>query len=327
METVCRSLRWRNELGFSNHFPHFPLLLFGHFCQDRYSSPYGVDPVLQLPSVSLSASNMVGFGPTNQTILQADLTSYLDTLHDILRKKRKRKGLRELIDSIQSFPAGWSHSVYLVQLSSAIQWHPALAEYGTSASPTHDVYLVSVPHPQWPASFKHWSLYSQGSFFHLVLHKDGIRLQVDPFTLEHAKSELESIDWQIRCDNVHRLNAHAASNGHVPMIAFGIGQTQFNLTQIEDLAHFVVSQFRGYTIQEKNCHLFALSLGTRVLMTKGAGTIFVGTRAQIAHWDLMATVGERPSPYTQADGFLLRAPSHGRSCSTKHSLMQADVYP
>jgi hypothetical protein len=97
------------------------------------------------------------------------------------------------------------------------------------------------------------------------------------------------------------------------MTAYNIGQTQFNVTQMKGLAEYITSQLQEYSRQEKNCQLFALSLGTRVLMTKGAGTIFVGTKAQIANWDLTATIGEQSSPYSQEEGFLLRAPSSGRS--------------
>lgn len=102
------------------------------------------------------------------------------------------------------------------------------------------------------------------------------------------------------------------------MIAYNIGQTQFNVTQMKGLAQFIFNAFDKYTKHEKNCQLFALSLATRVLMTKGVGTIFVGTRAQIAHWDIMATIGEQSSPYNQEEGFLLRAPSHGKSVSLEY---------
>jgi len=251
------------------------------------------------------------FGPANQAILQTDLKDYMDTLHDILRKEYKRKKHQELMDRIRILPGGWSTSVYLIQLQFAIRWHSALAQYGASSTPLHDLYLVSTPHTVWPASFKHWSLYSQSTFFHLILQGDKPYFQIDRFTIEQLQSQLDCIDWQVRCDNVHRLNTHVAQNRHIPMIAFNIGQTQFSVAQIECLAQAISEQFEKYTKWEQNCQLFALSISERVVMTKGVGTIFVGTRAQIAHWDTMATNCEHSSPFSQEEGYLLRDPSHG----------------
>jgi hypothetical protein len=253
--------------------------------------------------------------PTNQSILQADLSNYLDTLHDINRKDAEHQGLRNLIRRITIRPAGWSNSIVLSGVQHAIRWHSALAEYGTSAIPLHDVYLVSIPEWAWTTSSRHWSLYSQGSFFHLVTGKDGPHLKIDTLTLEKIRSELDSIQWQVRCDNVHRMIAHAARDRHIPLVAYNIGQTQFNVAQMKCLAEFICGTFEEYTKQEKNCHLFVLSLAIRVLMTKGVGTIFVGTRAQIAYWDITTSSGEQSTPYCQEEGFLLRAPSHGRSVS------------
>ena len=161
------------------------------------------------------------------------------------------------MDRIRILPGGWSTSVYLIQLQFAIRWHSALAQYGASSTPLHDLYLVSTPHTVWPASFKHWSLYSQSTFFHLILQGDKPYFQIDRFTIEQLQSQLDCIDWQ------------------------------------------------------QNCQLFALSISERVVMTKGVGTIFVGTRAQIAHWDTMATNCEHSSPFSQEEGYLLRDPSHG----------------
>lgn len=276
-------------------------------------------------SITASATDIMDVRPTNESILQTDLSSYLDSLDDKLRKTTKEHRIRELIDRITIIPPGWPNSIRLRQLPHAIQWHPALPDYGGSTTPLRDVYLVSIPHWSWPTSFKHWSLYSQGSFFHLVLRQNGVDVPIETFTMEEVESELESLKWQIQGDNVHRLNAYAAPDRQIPMVAYSIGQTQFNATQIECLAKGISSAFDKYSKQEKNCHLFVLSLATRVLMTKGPGTIFVGTRAQIVHWDTISATGKHSSPYSQEEGYLLRAPSHGRSPSIQRSHVHADV--
>jgi hypothetical protein len=132
--------------------------------------------------------------PPNRAILPEDISNNLITLHDPqIRENADRKGVLRLKDRIAITPVGWSNSFFLKQLPHAVQWHPALAEYDTSGSSLHDVHLVSVSHSHWPVSFNHWSLYSQGSFFHLVLHEGGPRLQIDAFTTEQAKAELDAI--------------------------------------------------------------------------------------------------------------------------------------
>jgi hypothetical protein len=286
-----------------------------HFCYRLYDK---TALALQQSLVTFGASKIMESRPTNQEILQVDLSNNLDTLHDLdMREATERKGLGKSTSRITVILVGWSNSLALAQLSDAIPWHPALAEYGASALPLHDVHLVSVPQTNWPTSFKHWSLYSQGKFFHLVHRNGRPQLQIDPFTIEESKAELDAIRWQVQCDNVHRLNAHAGSR-QIPMIAYNIGQTQFDVSRMECLADHIAKQFKNYTRREKNCHLFVISLATRVLMTKGMGTIFVGTKAQLAHWDLMAASGEESSPYSQGDGFLLRAPNKGKFSSHKH---------
>lgn len=269
--------------------------------------------------MTLGVSNTMDIGPANQIVLQADLSQYLDTVHDKLRKDTKKQGLRKLTNRITIIPVAWHNSFELRQLPHAIQWHPSLPEPGASSIPLRDVYLVSIPHMTWPTSLKHWSLYSQGTFFHLVLRGGRPDLQIDTLTKEQLSSELDCIKEQVRCDNVHRLNAFNAPNRHVPMVAYHVGQTQFNLAQMNCLARFIFERYDRYTKHEMNCHLFALSLGTRVLMTQGLGTIFVGTRAQIVHWDTVAISGEHSFPYRQEDGYLLRAPSRGRSITLECS--------
>ncbi|KAK7967867.1 uncharacterized protein PG986_002144 [Apiospora aurea] len=248
-------------------------------------------------------------GITNQSILQTDLQGYPATFNDVLRKDPGRKGFWGLVDKIKILPDGWSNSVSLSLMVHSIQWHPALPKCDSLAIPVHDVYLVTVPHLGWPTSLRHWSLYSQGCFFHLVLQEDRPCLQLDRFSEEELKEELEDIQWHARCDSIHLWNDF---NGrYTPMIAYHLGQTRFDSTQIESLARFVSSQFTKYTPNRMNCHLFAMSLANRVIMTNSGGTVFVGTRAQIIHWD--TSHGEQPPPFSLETGYLLRAPNRGKS--------------
>jgi hypothetical protein len=267
---------------------------------------------------------MANIVPSNSSALQADLGNDLDTLYDLLtREGMEIKGFRKLSSRINIIPAGWARSAALMNLSHAVRWHPALAEYGASAGPLHDLYLVTTPPSLLPASFKHWSLYCQGRFFHLVLRGGLPKLQINALPLEEVMSEVDSIRLDVRCDNVHRMNAHTG-NRRMPMIAFNIGQTQFNVSQIECLAIEIQGKFEEYTRHAKNCQLFVLSLANRVMMTKGVGTIFVGTKAQIVHWDLTATIGTQSSPFSQEEGFLLRAPNNGKSQLLVYRYIDAD---
>lgn len=250
---------------------------------------------------------------SNQSILKADLKSYPETFHDKLHDDSKSRGLLGLINQIHILPAAYINSRLLSLLAYSLPWHPDLPEHNSLAPPLHEVYLVSIPHSGWPTSLKHWSLYSQGSFFHLVVASgdDQPSLRINTFSLETLKEKLSTFRFHVHCDSVHRWNAWYGTD-HAPMIAYNVGQTKFNASQIADLAAFVIRQIVSYSIEEKNCHLFAISLANRIIMAKGGGAIFVGTRVQIAHWD-MVTSHDRSrisSPHNQEEGYLLRAPGH-----------------
>lgn len=251
---------------------------------------------------------------SNQSILKADLRSYPKTLHDKLHEDCKRRGFRGLIDRIHILPAAYINSSLLSLLAYSLPWHPDLPEHNSLAPPLHEVYLVSIPHWGWPTSLKHWSLYSQGSFFHLVVAsgEDQPSLKINAFSLETLQEKLSIFRFHVHCDSVHRWNAWDPTD-HAPMIAYNVGQTKFNASQISELAAFVISEIGSYSIGEKNCRLFAISLANRIIMAKGGGTIFVGTRVQIAHWDMVTSYDRSKIsiPYNQEEGYLLRAP--GRS--------------
>lgn len=296
---------------FCSQFPSRNTVVFVRPSLSSFSHPVGI-----ITPFAFCAPLIMSARRKKSSILETDLSNYPDTLNDVEvresedRKPKKVLGDRitNLLDQIRIVPKGFRNSGFLSNLSSNIQLHSALPKYGSLSAPLYDIYLVKLPKIDRYFSRQHWSLYTQGKFFHVVLQENNLILRIDPSPVtDKLKQELECQN-----DNVHHLDTLSDRSRHIkPLIAYGIGQTQFHVTQIERIAQLIHHSMEKYTMSYKNCQFFVLWLATRTVMTNGIGIIFVGTKPQIVQWDNMAKHHDLFRPFSQEEGYLLRAPNHG----------------
>ncbi|KAI1629855.1 hypothetical protein EDD37DRAFT_70580 [Exophiala viscosa] len=260
--------------------------------------------------------------PRNSEILGADLTDYPPALNDLYSERPLGKWLDKvfaLADSIPGLPPAWHNSLDLRSIDHSMQFHPGLPDPHPPGDPYHDVYVVSVPHRKWPTSLKHWSLYTQGCFFHLI-RKSAPELKMELVDVNTLDAKLAQLRDEIQGGHFHNsammdrqaVDGLRPSRTNLPLTAYHVGQTVFNLEQLEKIARYTMSRIDTYSLFEKNCHAFTLSMMRRTVMTKRDGTIFTGTKVQIVNWD-MRLKGAGTNAYDQYLGFLISGPRPGTS--------------
>ena len=204
----------------------------------------------------------------------------------------------------------------LVSVMTPYQLHSKLPDLRRDSTLDHDIYLCAVPYLLKGPTLVHWSIYTQGSMFHLR-DKTNTRMDVSQ---QLSLSELDEMLGVIRKDvalgRFHRRKIQRVyprgmdAKDFTPLMAVHVGQTRFDTSQITKIGHWVMSQISRYNFFGQNCHFFALTLLWKIIMTKRDGTIFIGTRAQIANWDFRLRA-RREHPYSQELGFLVSRPEHG----------------
>ena len=255
--------------------------------------------------------------PTNSEILKDRLENYPPTLDGLGDPNSVWTRIGSIVawieDTLLRVPVAWRNSIDLKLLKSSVQFHPALPDPRPSSGDIHDVYLCTIPHSGWVTSAKHWSLYTQGRFYHLR-NKQSPRLEVSELVdLNDLDAILEEIRIDITTDRFHRRRDLENDRAYRrPLVAYHVGQTRFVSEQVRTLGSWIMTHFSGYELLETNCHLFVLSRMNRIVMSKRDGTMFIGTKAQIANWDLRLK-GQGERPYRQQLGFLVSAPSSAMS--------------
>lgn len=159
------------------------------------------------------------------------------------------------------------------------------------------------------APSKHWSVYSQGHFYHLsaptkprrlwgMSQKSSANTHVDSQLKHEDLSNRETLDYQ-------RLQS--ATIRPVPLIAYKVGQTHYSPNEIFSLAEWVMQRMSTYDLFTANCQVYALRLLARIVMRLSDRSSFVGTAIQIAEWDLQ-TESPHEGYKTIATGFHVHVP-------------------
>ncbi len=184
---------------------------------------------------------------------------------------------------------------------------------------SHDVYLVSRPPStfesiQMFASFEHWSVYTQGHFYHLTaplqprqLHKasrEAMEGASNKPCLKHEDfSSPEAADY-VKAKNSRRKP--------VPLMAYKVGQTDHSPDQLQTLAQSLIDGMPAYHLWSANCQHFSVRLLDRTLVRLGDRSAFLGTATQIVDWDL-AVDKLKPKSYKSVHtGFWIHAPYPGK---------------
>ena len=184
--------------------------------------------------------------------------------------------------------------------------------------PASHVFFVTAPHHQVPVSFRHWSIYTQGYFYHLTVDdRQNKTPGADVQNFSSTSNEARSVGVLLKsqnlsdCQQPDYLTAKTGSAAKKVFIAFEVGQTMYRPEHIANLGQWIVDELATYDLWEANCQIFNIGLLNRIIMTQRDGSIFSGNLAQLVDWDLRGRHSESEAsrnPSTLEVGFLLRPP-------------------
>jgi hypothetical protein len=185
-----------------------------------------------------------------------------------------------------------------------------------SKSGFHDVYAICQPDMLvrgFGRSFKHWSVYTQGHFYHLTCsHKSGDK--EGPITsFGRANDGLEVV---LKDENytVTPNDAESSRQSSDPLQAYHIGQTDCTTDEIFTISQWIISRMQTYDFLSSNCQHFAFCLCMRILNRQCNHSVFIGTKQQITDFDRDVAAGNRASHQnTFHCGFLISEPRAARS--------------
>ena len=207
---------------------------------------------------------------------------------------------------------GWRRLFYIpngefvfdVKLQKHLQ--PLLVDPSPTAS---DVYLVFRPEllNQPYGSLQHWSLYSQGYFYHMFAPE----LARESTRKSHNASKSRNAECRLRCEDMSAVDTIAYVKSKVsklqkPLLAYKVGQTDYSSSQILQIAEWTVQQISIYRLLQANCQHFATTLVHRILMRVSDRAAFAGTATQIVDWDFRR--GTQPHVNGLEHGFVFAPP-------------------
>ena len=264
--------------------------------------------------------NSLGSSPTSCEILSESHEIYPRTLEEIEQSHGQEFQHNKTLEMRQTqvLPSLLANSNRgaLTSVMTPFQLHSKLPDLGQDSKIDHDIYLCAVPYMLKGPSFVHWSIFSQGCFSHLRNKVDTKMDVSESLSLTELDAMLEVIKKDVALGRLHRRKSQRVfprnmdARDFTPLLAVHVGQTRFDEKQITKVGHWVMAQISRYNLFSENCHFFALTLLWKIIMTKRDGTIFVGTRAQIANWDLRLKT-QKEYPYSQELGFLVSKPEDG----------------
>ncbi len=150
---------------------------------------------------------------------------------------------------------------------------------------SHDVFLVVRPRDSvnYPlGSFKHWSFYCQGHFYHLSasgLRRDTIGKSQNASKTQGVSCQLNHEDWNhLDPGDLRRL---LGIEGQKPLMALKVGQTDYKPYQILHIASWIVEQLSSYNLFYANCQHFIGAMADGTITRLCDRTVFMGTKMQI----------------------------------------------
>ena len=219
------------------------------------------------------------------------------------------KTLDEILDDLINpiMPPAWTNG----KLLSGLRWLDPLDARLPPPSPhDHSVYLVTVPRGRWRYRFTHWSLYSQGYFYHLTAADSDALHYMKAKSGKTSPSQLNrNIPVALKLQNV--MNPADADfvlptrkTQQTALQAYQVGYTRFTSEQIRRLATYIISELKSYNVFDDNCQLFALALAERTVMAQRKCSVFVGDMHQIAKWDSTGGFGSERL-FSKSTGYVL----------------------
>ena len=253
-----------------------------------------------------------GRGLPNSEILGPEALQLPPVLDDIgydTPKGFRLKTLDEILDDLLMpiMPPAWNIGKTL----SGLRWLEQLDARLPPPSPNdHSVYLVTAPRGSMKYRFAHWSLYSQGCFYHLTATGSDALHYMEAKSGKTSASQLNrKISVSLKLQDV----SNPADADFVPptektqqtaLQAYQIGYTRYTSEQIRRLATYIIGEVKSYNVFDDNCQLFAFSLAVRTVMAQRNCSIFVGDMHQIAKWDSTGGFGS-PRLFSKSTGYVL----------------------
>ena len=202
-----------------------------------------------------------------------------------------------------------------------------------TASSAH-VYVVTYPHIPREVSTRHWSVYSQGYFYHLSTRRRPNNHSTAQTQQSDASSRGEKAVGAGIYLKVEDFSAVAPGDlleaerglSRTPFVAYEMGSTAYAPPQLYGIAQAIIAELATYDLLKANCQVFAIQMIERVVMFRRDCAVFVGTKAQLANWDLLRgrggggssnnnnndDDGAQPPPHHHPNhidqGFLIRKP-------------------
>jgi hypothetical protein len=264
---------------------------------------------------------------SNANILNHGQADYPPCLKDIylepIQTSNVLKRMIKVLDSEVVQRIGQRPEFFRQDLQMALYQTQLFSGLPDRTSQSRHIYVVTQPHIPFEVSRFHWSVYSQGYFYHL-----SARLPKNP-TEQSACLGLEKktpraqislkIEDLSTTDSGDYVRAVTEASSK-PFVAYEMGCTQYDPEQLQTLAQWIITRLGTYDLLTANCQVFAMSLVDRAVMTARDCSAFVGNKTQLVDWDLRARHNDdvdqvARNPYDFAHGYLVRKPRIRRGWS------------
>lgn len=269
------------------------------------------------PTVQEQQIRLIYYKTSNTSILKHNQAEYAPCLRDMylnpLQPSNAFEKTKDFLDKHlwdklarpETFRQDLHQALYETQLVPNLPCRTNLSAH---------VYVVTVPHIPLEVSRHHWSVYSQGHFYHL-----SARVPKNP-TKQSGTSGLEKkvtrAPLVLKVENLSTTESadyikNAREASRKAFVAYEMGSTQYGPEQLRSLAQYIITALRTYDLLHANCQVFTTSLIERVVMTKRDCSVFVGSKTQLVDWDLRARQNNDETahhPYNLEHGYLIRKP-------------------
>ncbi|MCJ1295622.1 hypothetical protein MMC34_007185 [Xylographa carneopallida] len=229
----------------------------------------------------------------NATILGDDGNEYLPCLQDHYDTRSEPQTVvrkiwnafdHSVVQKIGRRPAMFRHD-----LQSALYEYQLWSGLPEPTNHPKHVYVVTRPHIPFEVSRFHWSMYSQGCFYHLSARLP--HNPTDQSDLSGCERKAPRVQLVLKVEDMstiefgHHIRATAEA-ARKPFVAYEVGSTQYDPEQIRALAAWIIASMRSYDLLLANFQVFTMSLVERTVMTRRDAAAFVGTKTQLVDWDL-----------------------------------------
>ena len=257
---------------------------------------------------------------SNAHILKHGQADYLPCLRDIslepIRTSNVFERMIEVLDSEVVQRIGQRPEFFRQDLQLAQYQRQLFSGLPDRTSQSRHVYVVTKPHIPFEVSRFHWSVYSQGYFYHLSAPLLENPTGQSVFSGLKNKAPGAQIVLKIEdlstTDSVDYVKA-ATEASPKPFVAYEMGSTQYDPEQLQTLAQWIITRLGTYELLAANCQVFAMSLVNRAVMTARDCSAFVGNKIQLVDWDLRARHNDdvdrvARNPYDFEHGYLMTKP-------------------